>query len=109
MTAPVSAQAMENNQRLFFRYAKVFKENDIAPYAIHAHKLAAWLRDSKAYYTAARPEVSLFTFSVTFLCAQKEQTSDYQALARNKSTLNLRLYSEFFVDRPNIPQASAWG
>lgn len=44
---------------------------------------------------------------MTFLCAQKERTSDYQALARNKSTLNLRLYSKFFVDRPNIPQASA--
>jgi len=57
MTAPVSAQAMENNQRLFVRYAKVFKDNDVVPYAIHAHKLAAWLRDSKAYYTAARPEV----------------------------------------------------
>jgi hypothetical protein len=71
MTAPVSAQAMENNQRLFLRYAKVFKENDAVPYAIHAHKLAAWLRDSKAYYTAARPEVRLFTFSDFSLCSER--------------------------------------
>lgn len=88
MTAPVSAQATENNHRLFVRYAKVFKENDVVAYAMHAHKLATWLRDSKAYYTAARPEVRLFTFC-DFLCAQKERMSDYQALARNKSTLNL--------------------
>jgi hypothetical protein len=71
MAVPVSAQATENNQRLFVRYAKVFRENDVVAYTVHAHKLAAWLRDSKAYYTAARPEVRLFTFSVTFLCAQK--------------------------------------
>ncbi|KIM49001.1 hypothetical protein M413DRAFT_21301 [Hebeloma cylindrosporum] len=57
MAAPVSAQAMENNQRLFLRYAKVFRENDVAAYTLHAHKLAVWLRDSKAYYAAARPEI----------------------------------------------------
>ncbi|KDR81376.1 hypothetical protein GALMADRAFT_263661 [Galerina marginata CBS 339.88] len=55
--ASVSSQASENNQRLFRRFGKVFAHNDLSAYISHAQKLSVWLRDHKAYYTAARPEI----------------------------------------------------
>ncbi|KAF8964115.1 hypothetical protein BDZ97DRAFT_1818031 [Flammula alnicola] len=62
MASPtVSTQATENNQRLFRRYIRVFSDNNIPAYVQHAEKLSSWLRDYKAYYVAARPEVAQVT------------------------------------------------
>ena len=54
-----TSQATENNQKLFRRYGKMFALNDPNVYTSHAEKLSLWLNDFKAYYTAARPEVSV--------------------------------------------------
>lgn len=55
-------QVTKQNQRLFNRYAQIFHQADPQAYITHAMKLSAWLRDYKAYYDAARPEVRESSF-----------------------------------------------
>jgi hypothetical protein len=50
---------MENNNRLFPPFARKLAENDPTVYANFADRLALWLSSERAYYPAARPEVSL--------------------------------------------------
>jgi hypothetical protein len=53
------SNAVENNNRLFPPFARKLAENDTTVYATFAHRLAVWLGSERAYYPAARPEVSL--------------------------------------------------
>jgi hypothetical protein len=55
----------KNNERLFKMYEKNLKVPSIKEYADTVVKLATWLGDSKAYYTAARPNVCIVFSMVT--------------------------------------------
>ncbi|KAH9483827.1 hypothetical protein JR316_0003305 [Psilocybe cubensis] len=52
-----SEQVVTQNQRLFNKYANVFKTADPVHFVSHTRKLATWLSDYKAYYDDARPEI----------------------------------------------------
>ena len=47
----------QSNERLFKLYEKNLGRSGTEKYGETATKLAAWLSNSKAYYTAARPNV----------------------------------------------------
>lgn len=53
-----SSNAVQNNSRLFPPFARKLAQNDYTVYATFADKLAVWLGSERAYYPAARPEVS---------------------------------------------------
>lgn len=57
MSQPENEKVTKNNDRLFSIYEAHLKKPNIKDYADTAAKLAAWLSDPKAYYTAARPKV----------------------------------------------------
>ncbi|EDR11011.1 uncharacterized protein LACBIDRAFT_293504 [Laccaria bicolor S238N-H82] len=52
------AASTDNNLKVFHRYAKMLARDDVEIYTSHADKLARWLCDEKAYYPAARKEIS---------------------------------------------------
>jgi hypothetical protein len=59
---PANEIVARNNERLFLLYENQLKKQTLKDYADTAIKLAAWLSDSKAYYTAARPQVGARIF-----------------------------------------------
>jgi hypothetical protein len=58
-TSQEATQATENNRKIFRRYGKMFAHANPDVYTSHADKLSLWLKDFKAYYTSARPEVRI--------------------------------------------------
>ncbi|KAF5386591.1 hypothetical protein D9615_001705 [Tricholomella constricta] len=51
------SNAIQNNQRLFGPFSRKLATDDLAVYATFADKFALWLRDERAYYLEARPEI----------------------------------------------------
>lgn len=64
---PGNENVARNNDRLFSIYEDHLKIPNVKDYGDTATKLAAWLGDSKAYYTAARPRVRLDMFVIVGL------------------------------------------
>ena len=59
LLSSMSSSAVQNNNRLFPPFARKLAQNDPTVYATFADKLAVWLGSERAYYPAARQEVSL--------------------------------------------------
>ena len=53
------SNAIENNSRLFPPFARKLAQSDHTIYTTFSDKLALWLASERAYYPAARPEVSV--------------------------------------------------
>lgn len=66
--ASIVRNAEKNNDKLFPIFQKNLSSDNLAEFATAADKLSGWLSRDKAYYTRARPMVSISHGELRSIC-----------------------------------------
>jgi hypothetical protein len=59
MSSPSAKDSLvETNDRILVKVKERLASNDLTNFQLFSNKFAVWLRDSRAYYTQAKPKAS---------------------------------------------------